>query len=360
MVINSLSLQNFRNYGTLDLAFSPGTNLFYGDNAQGKTNILEAVYVLGTTKSHRTSRDREMIRFGEDQAHLRMNMVKNEIAYRVDIQLRKGRAKGIAVNMAPVRKAADLIGLGHYIFFSPQDLSIIRDAPAERRRFMDMELCQLDPVYTSALTSYNKVLDQRNKLLKTLAEDPRDMATLDVWDEQLVRYGNLIIRLRGKFVEKLNEIIAPIHGKLSSGKEHLSITYEKNVEPDAFASAVANGRRRDLYLCSTMNGPHKDDLVFLSDDVDLRHFGSQGQQRSAALSLKLAEIELVRQKAGDSPVLLLDDVLSELDGSRQHALLESIGDIQTFITCTGIEEYEKSGFHIDRRFHVSAGHVENV
>lgn len=360
MIINSLKLQNFRNYEELELEFSPGTNLFYGDNAQGKTNILEAVYVCGTTKSHRTARDREMVRFGSDDAHMRMMMTKGDISYRIDLQLRKGRAKGIAVNMVPIRRAAELIGLGHFIFFSPEDLSIIRDGPAERRKFMDMELCQLDKVYTAALTSYNKVLDQRNKLLKVLAEDPRDMTTLDVWDEQLVRYGSMIIGIREKFVETLNEIIVPIHEKLSSGREHLSIGYEKNVEADAFAAAVADGRRRDLILCSTMNGPHKDDLIFTSDNIDLRHYGSQGQQRSAALSLKLAEIELVKKKAGDSPVLLLDDVLSELDSGRQHALLDSIGDIQTFITCTGIEEYEKSGFHIDRRYHVDDGHAEQI
>ena len=357
MRIDSLKLGNFRNYEELDLTFSPGTNLFYGDNAQGKTNILEAVYVCGTTKSHRTSRDKEMIRFGCQDAHLRMILTKKTISYRIDMQLRAGRSKGIAVNMVPVRKAVDLIGLGHFIFFSPQDLSIIKDGPSERRRFLDMELCQLDRVYASALTTYNKVLDQRNRLLKTLAVDQRDLATLDVWDEQLVRYGSRIIQLREAFVSTLNEVIIPVHEKLSAGREHLLIRYEKNTEIDSYADAVKAGRQRDLYLCSTMNGPHRDDLVFLTDGMDLRHFGSQGQQRSAALSLKLAEIELVKRSTNDPPVLLLDDVLSELDAGRQHALLESIGDIQTFITCTGIGEYEKSGFHIDRRFHVSGGKV---
>lgn len=360
MRVDSLKLKNFRNYEELDLKFSPGTNLFFGDNAQGKTNILEAVYMLGTTKSHRTARDREMIRFGEQEAHLRMTMQKGEISYRIDMQLKAGRAKGIAINMVPIRKAAELVGLGHYIFFSPQDLSIIRDGPAERRRFLDMELCQLDKVYVAALAAYNKTLDQRNRLLKNLAQDPRDMGTLDVWDEQLVRYGSRIIEIREKFTERLDEIMRPIHGKLSSGREHIQVYYAKNVDADSFAQSLKSGRQRDLYLCSTMNGPHKDDLIFTTDGVDLRHFGSQGQQRSAALSLKLAEIKLVKMQTGDKPVLLLDDVLSELDAKRQHALLESIGDIQTFITCTGIEEYEKSGFHIDQRFHVQGGSVEVI
>lgn len=360
MRVDSLKLTNFRNYEDLDLTLSPGTNLFYGDNAQGKTNILEAVYVCGTTKSHRTSRDRELIRFGTEEAHLRMVLSKGDLSYRIDLQLKAGRAKGIAVNLAPIRRAADLIGLGHFIFFSPQDLSIIREGPAGRRRFLDMELCQLDRVYASALSSYNKVLDQRNKLLKQLSADRRDLETLDVWDLQLVRYGRLIMGIREHFVKTLGQILSPIHENLSLGREHLSVVYEKNVDAETYEEAVRRGRQRDLYLGTTMNGPHKDDLTFLSDGIDLRHYGSQGQQRSAALSLKLAEIELVRQRKKDSPVLLLDDVLSELDGGRQHALLESIGPIQTLITCTGIEEYEKSGFHIDRRFHVSSGHVEGM
>ena len=251
MKIDSLKLQNFRNYEELSLEFSPGTNLFYGENAQGKTNILEAVYVCGTTKSHRTSKDREMIRFGENESHLQMIMRKGDVSWRIDLLLRAGRAKGIAVNMVPVRRAAELIGLGHFILFSPEDLSIIKDGPAGRRRFLDMELCQLDKVYVSALTSYNKVLEQRGKLLKTLSTDRRDMETLDVWDEQLVRYGSMIIRIRESFVQMLNEIIRPIHEKLSGGREHLNVRYEKNVEADAYASALEDGRQRDLYLCST-------------------------------------------------------------------------------------------------------------
>ena len=357
MYISTLKLEQFRNYDGLELSFSRGTNLFYGDNAQGKTNILEAIYFCGTTRSHRTSRDRELIRFDADEAHLRMEMTKKDIDYRIDMHLKKARAKGIAINGIAIRKAQELIGLGHFVFFSPEDLGIIKNGPSERRRFLDMELCQLDQIYVSSLADYNKVLLQRNKLLKDLSFRPQDIDTLDVWDEQLVRYGSSLIRSREKFVEKLSEIILPIHEKLSGGREKICVGYEKNVSAEEFAQTLAAGRDKDLYLKSTETGPHRDDLSFTVNGIDIRHFGSQGQQRSAALSLKLAEIELVKEAAGDIPVLLLDDVLSELDTNRQHYLLDSIGEIQTFITCTGLEEYENSPVQIDRIFHVDNGSV---
>ena len=355
MYISELKLDHFRNYDSLNLEFSPGTNLFYGDNAQGKTNILEAVYFCGTTRSHRTSKDSEMIKFGAEEAHLRMEMKKSSVDYRIDVHLREGRAKGIAVNGVPVRRAQDVVGLGHFVFFSPEDLGIIKDAPLRRRHFLNMELCQLDQIYVSSLSSYNKVLQMRNRLLKDLSIRPQDMDTLDVWDDQLVRYGSVLISSRQKFVETLGEIIRPIHRKLSGGREELETGYEKNTSVERFAENVRKSRERDLFLKSTSCGPHKDDLVFSINGMDIRKFGSQGQQRSAALSLKLAEIELVKDTVGEAPVLLLDDVLSELDTGRQHFLLDSIGGIQTFITCTGLEEYQDSPVHIDRVYQVIDG-----
>lgn len=357
MYISTLKLDHFRNYDSLDIAFSPGTNLFYGDNAQGKTNILEAVYFCGTTRSHRTSRDSELIQFDSPQAHLRMEMKKENIDYRIDMHLKTGRSKGIAINGAPIRKAQELVGLGHFIFFSPEDLGIIKNGPSERRRFMDMELCQLDRIYVSSLADYNRILQQRNRLLKDLPFRPQDMDTLDVWDDQLVRYGTVLIRAREQFVERLGRIIQPIHRKLSGGSEEINAGYEKNTDIESFADNIKKSRDKDLILKTTGCGPHRDDLSFQINGTDIRRYGSQGQQRSAALSLKLAEIGLVRESGKEVPVLLLDDVLSELDTNRQHYLLDSIGQIQTFITCTGLEEYQNSPVKIDRIFHVSHGSV---
>lgn len=357
MFIRSLDMKNFRNYRSLMLEFSPGTNLFYGDNAQGKTNVLEAIYFCGTTRSHRTSRDRDLIQFGENEAHLRMHLEKRAMDYQIDMHLRDGRAKGIAINSVAIRRAQELIGLGNFVFFSPEDLSIIKDGPAERRHFLDMELCQMDKVYVDSLSKYNKVLVQRNKLLKELGFHPQDMGTLDVWDAQLVHYGRLVIEARKRFVEKLSVIVRPIHAKLSGGLEDLLVEYEGNVSASEMEGAVLKSRERDLFMKSTEVGPHRDDLSFQVNGIDIRRFGSQGQQRSAALSLKLAEIELVKESSRDVPVLLMDDVLSELDTKRQHDLLDSIGQIQTFISCTGLEEYENSNFRIDRMFHVKDGGI---
>lgn len=357
MRIETIKLENYRNYERLELTLDAGTNLFYGDNAQGKTNILESVYLCGTTKSHRGSKDREIIRFGQEEAHIRMGIVRKDLPFRLDMHLKKNKAKGIAINGVPIHKASELIGLGNFVFFSPEDLNIIKNGPSERRRFLDMELCQLNKVYVHNLTGYNRVLMQRNKLLKDIYFHPEYEETLDIWDEQMAAYGSQIIRARTEFVRELNQIIAPIHRKLSGGREELSVTYEQNVREEEFRHQILRNREKDMKLKMSHTGPHRDDLLFQIGDVDIRRYGSQGQQRTTALSLKLAEIELVKRVSGDAPVLLLDDVLSELDSSRQRYLLESIGEIQTLITCTGIEDFVENKFPIHRLFLVADGKV---
>lgn len=357
MKIESIELVNFRNYDKLIVSLDQGTNLFYGDNAQGKTNILESVYLCGTTKSHRGSKDKEMIRFGKEEAHIRMKILKNEIPYRIDMHLKKNKAKGIAINGVPIHKASELLGLGNFVFFSPEDLNIIKNGPSERRRFLDMELCQLNRIYLHNLMNYNRILQQRNKLLKDISFHPEYEDTLEIWDVQMAEYGSQIIAARENFVKKLNEIIFKIHKKLSGDREELTVFYEKNVSPGQFLEAIQKDREKDIRMKMTHTGPHRDDLLFQIRDLDIRRFGSQGQQRTTALSLKLAEIELVRNSSKDSPVLLLDDVLSELDGSRQHYLLESIHDVQTLITGTGIEDFIENNFRIDKLFYVSDGMV---
>ena len=357
MVIESIKLENFRNYETLELTLDPGTNIFYGENAQGKTNILESVYLCGTTKSHKGSKDREMIRFDQEEAHIRMKLDRDGSSYSIDMHLKKNRPKGIAINGVPIRKAGELLGLGNFVFFSPEDLNIIKSGPGERRRFMDLELCQLSKVYLFQLSNYNKILNQRNKLLKEITFRPEYLDMLDVWDRQLVQYGERVIREREKVVGRLNEIIGGIHQRLSGGRETLVIHYEKNVEPEEFEARLTANRDRDLKLRTTQTGPHRDDLCFDIGGMDIRKFGSQGQQRTAALSLKLSEIELVKQEIKDTPVLLLDDVLSELDSSRQKYLLDGIHDIQTLITCTGLDEFVENRFEINKVFRVSDGVV---
>ena len=366
MIIKSLELQNFRNYDSLSMTFDSGTNILYGDNAQGKTNILEAIYLSATTKSHKGSKDKDVVNFQADEAHIRTYVEKDGLENRVDMHLRKSKSKGIAINGQKIKKAADLLGLLNVVFFSPEDLSIIKNGPAERRRFVDMELSQLDSFYLYNLNNYNKIVNQRNKLLKDLYFQPGLRETLSIWDSQLVSYGSKIIERRISFVKQLNEIIYDIHKKLSGGREELEIIYEPDVSMEDYERSLALSQERDMKLKMTSTGPHRDDFSFMvrkvnlddevapkADAIDIRKFGSQGQQRTAALSLKLAEIELVKKLTKDTPLLLLDDVLSELDSNRQNYLLNSIGGIQTIITCTGLEEFVNNRFEINRIFKVS-------
>ncbi|MEY8339362.1 DNA replication/repair protein RecF [Lachnospiraceae bacterium 62-35] len=377
MFIESIELKNYRNYGKLHMDFSSGTNILYGDNAQGKTNVLEAVYVCSTTKSHRGSKDKEIIRFGEEESHIKIQIRKQDRPYRIDMHLKKSKTKGVAINGIPIKKASELFGIVNVVFFSPEDLNLIKNGPSERRKFIDLELCQLNKLYVHSLVRYNKVIIQRNKLLKELAFKPEYEETLDVWDMQMVHYGKEIIAFREEFIKSLNEIITRIHYRISGERENLTIHYEPDVSIEEFESAVKRNRFQDIRQKTTLTGPHRDDICFrlssekrkedLSDSsskgeergIDIRKFGSQGQQRTAALSLKLAEIELVRSIIKDYPILLLDDVLSELDSSRQTHLLAGIKHIQTLITCTGLDEFVNHRFPIDKIFKVTDGKVIN-
>lgn len=357
MFIKSLKLKDYRNYDLLNLEFDKATNIFYGDNAQGKTNILEAVYLSGTTKSHRSSKDRDLIRFQCEESHIETVVVKNGVPYQIDMHLKKNSPKGIAINRIPIKKATELFGLMNFVFFSPEDLNIIKNGPSERRRFMDLELSQLDKLYLKDLTSYNRIVNQRNKLLKDASFQPSLLDTLDIWDMQLISYGKKIISRRKQFIQEVNEIIEEVHSKLTGGKEKIILSYESGCGTLSLEEAVLRNRERDIKMKSTSAGPHRDDICFRIGDIDIRRFGSQGQQRTAALSLKLSEIELVKKIIKDTPVLLLDDVLSELDKNRQNYLLDSIHDIQTLITCTGVDEFVNHRFEVNKVFHVQSGQV---
>ncbi len=357
MIIKSLELSNFRNYAQLKIDFSGSTNILFGDNAQGKTNILEAISVAGTTRSHKGCRDREMIRFGEEESHIRALVEKNGDERQIDIHLKKSQSKGIAVNRVPIRKAADLFGILNIVFFSPEDMDIIREGPSQRRRFLDMELSQLDRIYLSDLGNYNKVLSQRNQLLKDLEFQPELADTLAVWNLQLLEYGRKIIRRRSSFIHRLNDIVVDIHRNITGDREKLVLKYEPDAGSDEFEQRLLMQEETDLRLRTTTVGPHRDDIRFEVNGIDIRKYGSQGQQRTAALSLKLSEIELVREMIQDTPVLLLDDVLSELDQHRQNDLLNQIHDVQTIITCTGLDEFVKNRFPIDKVFFVKEGTV---
>ena len=360
MIIKSLKLKNFRNYNFQELQFDDNVNIFYGDNAQGKTNILEAIYLCATTKSHRGRKDKELIRFDCRESHIEMEIEKKEVPYKIDIHLKDNGPKGIAINKIPIKKASELFGIVNVIFFSPEDLNIVKNGPSERRRFMDIELSQLDRLYLSNLSNYNRVMNQRNHLLKEINRNTNMNeleGTLDIWDMQLAKYGSEIVEKRKEFISKVNKIISKIHFTLSGNKEKVEIIYNISGFPLSLEDNLRKNRERDIRMKSTSVGPHRDDLIFQIEDKDVKIYGSQGQQRTTALSLKLSEIELVKESIKDTPILLLDDVLSELDHNRQTYLLESIHDIQTLISCTGLDEFINYRFSVNKIFHVEKGSV---
>lgn len=358
MIIKKLELSNFRNYDSLEINLDSQTNVLYGNNAQGKTNVLESIYMCSTTKSHRSNKDIELIKFNKKEGHIKLFIEKKNKEFRIDIHLRNNKTKGIAVNGIPIKKASELFGIFNVIFFSPEDLNIIKNGPAERRKFIDLELCQLDKIYVHNLINYNKILNQRNALLKDINNDSELEDTLDIWDQQLAEYGSNIIKKREEFIKDIIKIIKPIHAEITNNKENLKIEYSKNCEAKDLLKALKNARSKDLKYKSTSVGPHRDDVLFFNKDENIRIYGSQGQKRTVALSLKLAEIELVKKEIKDMPVLLLDDVLSELDSDRQNHLLSSLKDIQTVITCTGLDEFVENSFHINKIYKVNEGTIE--
>ena len=357
MYVESLALKNFRNYETLEMNFSDSINILYGDNAQGKTNILEAIFIAATTKSHRNSKDKDIISIGKEDAHIRLNLKKRDVGHRIDMHMRRAGTKGVAVDGIPIRKSTDLFGMINIIMFSPEDLAVVKDGPGERRRFMDMEICQLSRIYYGNLVRYNKILDQRNNLLRQILFKPELEDTLGAWDTQLVETGSQIIKERRNFIGLINEIINDIHKDITSERESINIIYEPSVEEDEFAEVLVSKRNLEIKNQITMCGPQRDDFAVIINDKDVRTFGSQGQQRTAALTLKLAEIELVKKIANDDPILLLDDVMSELDSGRRDALLDKIKGLQTIITCTGYDDFISQRINVDKIYKIKEGKI---
>ena len=355
MTIDELRLKDYRNYEEETFSFSPGINLIVGDNAQGKTSILEALFYCAVGRSHRSAKDRELIRFGAEEAHVRVDLTKGAIDHVIDVHFRQNGRKGIAVDRQPLRRTVDLFGLANMVFFAPEDLMIVKSGPAERRAFLDTEICQLDRTYAFNVTQYNKVLVQKSRLLKQIEEQPSLAETLPVWNEQLAAYGRAVIERRGLHVRELSAIIAEKTRQLSDGKEELLAEYEPNTAAEELEIQLKRMQQRELASGLCLVGPHRDDVSFTINGVDVRRFGSQGQQRTTALSLKLAEIDIIREKTGEAPVLLLDDVLSELDTGRQERLLSGINEIQTVITTTGLDEETRKKFRTDKVFIISEG-----
>ena len=341
MIVKRVQLKDYRNYAFADVPFGEGVNVLYGSNAQGKTNLLEAVYFCGVGRSPRTPRDRELIKAGQPLGRIKLTAQDAGGDNTVEIVISKSENKRVAVNGCPILKLGELMGVVAAVYFSPDEMRIIKDAPGDRRRFMDVALCRMSKNYFYLLQRYNKILAQRNRLLKN-GEATDDV--LDVWDAQLAANGARIALQRKGYLSRLLPYAAEAHGYLSGEKEDLRLSYEGlagETEEEIgalFLKELRQSRERDRKLCFTSCGVQKDDIVVALGETDVRAYGSQGQQRTAALSLKLAETELHKERRGEYPVLLLDDVLSELDPDRQKKLLLRSGKYQTVLTCTHVPQ----------------------
>lgn len=339
MVISRLQLWNFRNYEQLDLQLSPGVSILSGENGQGKTNVLEAVHLLSTGRSHRTVREKDMILHTASWARARLEISQRDGKHTIDFLLSRSEKKKILVNGLAINRIGEMLGQLSCVLFSPEDLFLVKQGPQERRRFMDIELSQVSRSYFYALGEYNKTLEQRNSLLKELGQSKKANETLSVWDQILAEKAIPILRARKRFCDRLAPLVTKNHLSLSGGKEQLFCIYQGCSEKETpkeqledFLRQLEQKRETDLRRGFTGIGPHKDDLVIKLGETDLRYFGSQGQQRTATLALKLSELELMKEDIGEYPVLLLDDVFSELDMDRQRLLLSRIGGIQTLVT----------------------------
>ncbi len=360
MYIKKVSLRGFRNLFELDMELNNGLNLFYGNNAQGKTNFLESLYVCAMGRSQRTRMDGQMVGFHKTESHIRLMIQKENYTDRIDVHLKRDEKKGIAINGIPIRKSGELFGLLQVVIFSPEDLNLIKGSPSERRRFMDMEICQLSRVYYYELQQYYRSLKQRNHLLKEIQKKPWLEDTLFSWDEQISGFGCKIIQARRSFIEKLNQISSQKQLSLTGGQDDLVIEYRPNCTEEVFLDKLRKNVKRDILFGSTQNGPHKDDMSFMIHGNDVKIYGSQGQQRITALSARLAEIDLIEEETGQKPVLLLDDVLSELDERRQNYLMESISGMQSVLTCTGIEDSVKKYMKDAFLFYVENGKIQKM
>ncbi|WP_110928035.1 DNA replication/repair protein RecF [Bacillus massiliglaciei] len=371
MHIEQIKLKNYRNYEELDMTFENKVNVILGENAQGKTNVMESIFVLAMAKSHRTSNDKELIRWDEEYAKIEGRVQKRNTSIPLELVISK-KGKKAKSNHIEQQKLSQYVGNMNVVMFAPEDLNLVKGSPQVRRRFIDMEIGQVSAVYLYDMSQYQKILQQRNHYLKLLqTKKQSDTTMLDVLTEQFIQYAAKIVERRYHFLSMLQGWAEPIHHGISRGLESLKIEYKPSLDVsesmaltkmiEVFTEKFDKIKAREIERGVTLAGPHRDDLVFLVNGRDVQHFGSQGQQRTTALSLKLAEIELIQSEVGEYPILLLDDVLSELDDFRQSHLLNTIqGKVQTFVTTTSVDGIDHQTLKEASTFHVTQGSIIKV
>ena len=364
MYLKKILLKNYRNFNEIFLNLHSNLNLFIGDNGQGKTNLLEAVHLLGTGSSHRTNRDKELVNWNKNKALVQVLLIKKNQELKISLTI-DGSTKIPKINGNKLDKLSEMMGCLNVVLFSPEDLKLVKGSPSNRRKFLNIEVSQVSPYYHHLLNKYNHILKQRNNLLKDISRNNNsDENMLEVWDEQLSTTGSKIIKKRLEVIEKI-KILARLHQrKITSGKENLELSYDNSLNSDLtkndnikviFKKKLVNNRNKEIERGYTLFGPHRDDLLIKINDIDVRKFGSQGQQRTVALALKLSELEFMKSEIGEYPILLLDDVFSELDDKRKSTLIDIIKDnIQTFITSVNTHSLKQFNFnsHQDNSFNL--------
>ncbi len=370
LYIHNLTLTNYRNYKKQHVTFENNVNVILGENAQGKTNVMESIYVLGLAKSHRTTRDKELIYWDEEYAKIEGSVQKRTGPLSLEVII-STKGKKVKLNRLEQRKLSEYIGALNIVMFAPEDLNLVKGSPQVRRRFIDMEMGQINPVYLYNLSLFQKILQQRNHLLKEMQRKKADNGLLEVLTIQLIEQAAKVMQKRYEFIEMLERWAKPIHFDISRGKEDLVIEYKPSVkvsEPkelskieEALQETFTKMKVKEIERGTSLIGPHRDDLLFHVNGRDVQTFGSQGQQRTTALSVKMAELELIYDKIGEYPILLLDDVLSELDDYRQSHLLNTIqGKVQTFVTTTSVDGIDHQTLKEASTYLVEKGNIEKL
>ena len=333
MLITNLKLQNFRNYESLNINFDKEINVIYGDNAQGKTNILEAIYLSSLGKSFRTSKDKELIKMGENYSIIEVEYSKSDRNGKIKIEILD--KKNIFINGVKIKKLSELLGIIHIVIFTPDDINILKDGPSQRRRFLDIFIGQLRPNYIYCLNMYLKALEQKNNYLKQIKLENKSEQFLDIWDEKIAEYAEKVFKYRFEFINKIKEKIKLVHNSITENNENIDIQYLSDFDnKENFIKKLKNNRKLDIIKGYSTKGVHRDDFNIYINDNLVNVYGSQGQHRTAILSLKMSELKVINDEIGENPILLLDDFMSELDEKRRKNFLKNIKDTQVLVTCT--------------------------
>lgn len=355
MWIKKIKIKNFRNYKNQEINLNKNINIFYGDNAQGKTNIIESIFLCSLGKSFRTNKEKELIKIGQEECIVEIGFEKSDRDGKIEVII--GQKKNVLINDIKIKKLSELLGNINIVIFTPDDINILKGGPQNRRKFLDIMISQLRPKYMHVYSMYAKTINERNNYLKKIKTENKNEELLEIWDEQLIQYGKIIADYRTEFIEKIKNKIKKIHKEITENKEVIKIEYNSDcLEKEKYKKLLLERRKLDIIKGYTTRGIHRDDFTIFLNNMPVNIYGSQGQHRTAMLSLKMSELKVIKDEINESPVLLLDDFMSELDNKRINNFLETIEDTQVIVTCT--EKIDFIGKEDNKFFRVNNGTIE--